>query len=74
MTHHKLIAGAVSLALATSAAVASGASAPSRTTINAVSTTQVKINRYVQDGTRWQKDTYQVRSGRHAAHRESCAR
>ena len=32
-------------------------------TIDAVTSTKVVINRYVQDGTRWQKDVYNVRSG-----------
>jgi hypothetical protein len=36
---------------------------PSHATINAVAKVKYKINRYVQDGLRWQKDTYQVRSG-----------
>ncbi len=38
-------------------------SAPKHTTINAVTSTKIKINRYIQDGTRWQKDVYDVKSG-----------
>jgi hypothetical protein len=44
------------------AAMASG-SAPKHTTINAVTSTVVKINRFIQDGTRWKKDVYDVKSG-----------
>jgi hypothetical protein len=39
------------------------ASAPKHTTINAVTSFAVKINRYIQDQTRWQNDVYQVKSG-----------
>jgi hypothetical protein len=50
------------VAVGSAAALASG-SAPKHATINAVTSTKVKINRYVQDGTRWQKDVYHVKSG-----------
>jgi hypothetical protein len=67
MTHRKLVAGAAALAVAvagTSAALAATtARTPKNATINAVQTLRVKINRYIQDGVRWQKDTYVVRSG-----------
>ncbi|MGI8623920.1 MAG: hypothetical protein ACR2NB_10665 [Solirubrobacteraceae bacterium] len=63
----KLITGAVALCLAlvgTGAAVAAQSGpAPKRATIRAVQTVKVKVNRYVLDGMRWQKDTYSVRSG-----------
>jgi hypothetical protein len=44
-------------------AVAANAKAPKHATINAVTSTTVKINRFIQDGTRWQNDVYNVRSG-----------
>ncbi|MGA9856598.1 MAG: hypothetical protein WBQ18_01980 [Solirubrobacteraceae bacterium] len=44
-------------------AVAATGAAPQHATINAVTSTKVKINRYIQDGTRWQNDVYRVRSG-----------
>jgi hypothetical protein len=48
---------------ATEVARAAGG-APSRTTIKAVTTPpKVKINRYIQDGLRWNKDVYKVKSG-----------
>jgi LysM repeat protein len=37
--------------------------APTHATVNAVQKVQFKINRYVKDALRWQKDTYQVKSG-----------
>jgi hypothetical protein len=36
---------------------------PTHATVNAVQKVQFKINRFVKDGLRWQKDVYQVRSG-----------
>jgi hypothetical protein len=67
MAHRKLIAGMATLllAFATSAAVASPARAPApkRATIKAVTSFQVKINRWIKDGLRWNKDTYLVRPG-----------
>jgi hypothetical protein len=44
------------------AAMAAGG-APKHTTINAVTSVKFRINRYVQDGTRWQNDVYRVKSG-----------
>jgi hypothetical protein len=37
--------------------------APTHATVNAVQKVQFKVNRYVKDALRWQKDTYQVKSG-----------
>jgi hypothetical protein len=61
----KLIVGAVALCLTASGAGAAVAAkkAPSHATVNAVQKVQFKINRYVKDGLRWQKDVYKVRSG-----------
>ena len=65
--HRKLIATAAVLALvlAGTATVVMAATGPppSRVTVRAVTSFQVKINRYVKDGLRWQHDTYIVRSG-----------
>src|SRR5689334_6449561 len=44
------------------AALAAGAG-PNHATINAVTSTKVVINRFIQDGTRWQQDVYDVKSG-----------
>jgi hypothetical protein len=66
MRSHKLIAVAIGLALVlagTGVAAGAGHRPPKRTTIKAVSHTKVKINRWVQDGLRWNKDVYHVRSG-----------
>ena len=66
MTCRKLIAGMACLGLAlVSTGVASAAKGPppKRATIKAVQKLDVKINRYVKDGLRWNKDTYVVRSG-----------
>jgi hypothetical protein len=66
MTHRKLIAGVATLALAgagASMALAAGGPAPKRATIKATVHFKAKINRYVQDFLRWNKDVYQVRSG-----------
>jgi hypothetical protein len=66
MLHRRLIAGVSVLALsvgATGVAMAQGGSAPSKTTIKSRQTVKVKINRYIQDGLRWDKDSYTVKSG-----------
>ncbi|MDX6392293.1 MAG: hypothetical protein QOD66_4222 [Solirubrobacteraceae bacterium] len=65
MLQRKLLAGVTTLSLVaggSAVAVAAG-SAPKHTTINAVTSFKVKINRYIQDGVRWQKDVYDVKSG-----------
>jgi hypothetical protein len=63
----KFVVGATALALTlggTGAAVAAKKGPPpTHATVNAVAKVQFKINRYVKDGLRWQKDVYQVRSG-----------
>ncbi len=65
MRHRKLMSAVVVGAVAAggSAVALAAGSAPRHTTINAVTSTQVVINRYIQDGTRWQKDVYDVKSG-----------
>jgi hypothetical protein len=66
MRYAKVIAGLAIVGVAagaTGAARAAGG-APSRSTIKAITTApKVKINRYIQDGLRWDKDVYQVKSG-----------
>ena len=65
MMQRKLLPVVATLGLAvgfSAVAMASG-NAPKHTTINAVTSVKVKINRYIQDGTRWQKDVYDVKSG-----------
>ena len=63
----KLIAGAVTLSVAlgaTGVAVAANTSAaPAKTTIKVSQKVKMKPNRYIQDGLRWNKDVYHVRSG-----------
>lgn len=65
MSHRKLATTAAMLGLMAigGASALAAAKAPKHATINAVTSTKVKINRYIQDGTRWQKDVYAVRSG-----------
>ncbi len=65
MVQRKLLAGVTALGLVGggSAVAMAAASAPKHTTINAVTSIAVKINRYVQNQTRWQNDVYQVKSG-----------
>jgi hypothetical protein len=65
MLPRKLLVGVTTAGLIAGGSVAASASggAPKRTTINAVTSVKFKINRYVQDGTRWQKDVYDVKSG-----------
>ena len=67
MRKRRLIAGAVTLGFALSAtgvAVAAKThSAPAKATIKVSQKLKMKPNRYVQDGLRWDKDVYHVRSG-----------
>jgi hypothetical protein len=66
MMQRKLLAGITTVGLVacgSAVAVAATSAAPKHTTINAVTSLKVKINRYIQDGTRWQHDVYTVRSG-----------
>jgi hypothetical protein len=65
MLQRKLLTGIATLGLVgggSAVAVAAG-SAPKHTTINAVTSFKAKVNRYIQVGTRWQKDVYDVKSG-----------
>ena len=65
MKHRKALAALLALGTAagvTGAAFAAG-SAPSKVTIKQAQTMKVKPNRYIQDGLRWDKDTYTVKSG-----------
>jgi hypothetical protein len=63
----KFVVGATAIALTASGAGAALAATtgppPSHATINAVQKVQFKVNRYVKDALRWQKDVYQVKSG-----------
>jgi hypothetical protein len=64
MKVRKLLAGGAVLCLGgtiTGAALAAGA--PSKTTIKSKASTKIVPNRYIQDGLRWDKDVYTVKSG-----------
>jgi hypothetical protein len=65
--HKKVVIGAMALCLTASGAgaalAAKGGPPPSHAAINAVQKVQFKVNRYVKDSLRWQKDVYQVKSG-----------
>lgn len=66
MSSRTIIAGAAVLAVslgATGVAVGAAARAPSKTTIKVSQKIKVKPNRYIQDGLRWNRDVYRVRSG-----------
>ena len=66
MTCGKLIAGAAVLVVsvgASGAAVAAVDRAPAKTTIKVSQSFKLKPNRYIQDGLRWNRDVYKVRSG-----------
>lgn len=65
MQKHKLVIGVSTIALTAGGGVAfaAGRSAPKHVNIVAVQSMTVKINRYVQDGMRWQRDVYKVKSG-----------
>jgi hypothetical protein len=66
MTYRKPIAGMVTVALAlgaTGAALAANGAPPKRATIKVSQKLKMKPNRYVQDGLRWNRDVYRVRSG-----------
>jgi hypothetical protein len=67
MRYRKLTVGAVALSVAvggSGAALAAGSSsAPKRATIKESQKLVMKPNRYIQDGLRWNKDVYHVRSG-----------
>jgi len=65
--NRKFVVGATALALTASgtgaAVAAKTAAAPKKATVNAVQKVQFKVNRYVKDALRWQKDVYQIKSG-----------
>lgn len=69
MKHRNLKSGiacclAVGVAGAAFAASGSAAtSAPTKTTISVKTSTKIKPNRYLQDGLRWNKDVYKIKSG-----------
>lgn len=65
MSLKKLTAVAVGMLLALAAVGATTAAAAPRTrvTVKSVSSFRFKINRYIQDGLRWNRDVYAVRSG-----------
>jgi hypothetical protein len=65
MRQRKLLLTGLTFAVAVgcSAAALAAGSGSKHATINAVTSSKVVINRYIQDGTRWQKDVYDVRSG-----------
>ena len=66
MTRRKLVTGAAVLCVSlgtAGAAIAAVSKAPIRTTIKVSQTIKVKPNRYIQDGLRWNRDVYRVRSG-----------
>jgi len=64
--HHRRIAAALvatGVVAAASSAAFAASSAPSKVTIKQSQTLKVKPNRYIQDGLRWDKDVYTVKSG-----------
>ena len=65
--HRKVVIGAMALCLtATGAGAAIAASSgppPKHAKIDAVQKVQFKVNRYVKDALRWQKDVYAVKAG-----------
>jgi hypothetical protein len=67
MKHRTVAVGVAALSLSLAAGgvavAASTAAAPSRTTIKEKQPQAIVINRYVQDGLRWNHDTYHVKSG-----------
>ena len=67
MPKRKLVAGAVTLSVALGvsgvAVAAKTGAAPSKTTIKVSQKLVMKPNRYIQDGLRWNKDVYRVKSG-----------
>jgi hypothetical protein len=63
----KFVVGAMALCLTASgtgaALAAKKSAAPTKATVNAVQKVQYKVNRFVKDSLRWQKDVYQIKSG-----------
>jgi hypothetical protein len=62
MTHGRILAGVTALAVTLGGGVALAA-APKSATIKESTSTKFKANRYIQDGLRWNKDVYNVKSG-----------
>jgi hypothetical protein len=67
MGNRKLVVGAAVLSVAVAgggvAMAANKAAAPAKTTIKVSQKLVMKPNRFIQDGLRWNKDVYHVRSG-----------
>jgi hypothetical protein len=66
MKNRKLVAGVAGLCLAvgvTGVAAAANTAAPKKVTVTVAQTLKMVPNRYIQDGLRWKKDVYQVKSG-----------
>jgi hypothetical protein len=63
MIRSKLAAVAVAVFLILGVSSVAMAAGPSRTTIKSTTSFKFKVNRYVQDGLRWGKDSYKVSSG-----------
>jgi len=65
LQRRRIAAGAIGLcAVVGVSGVALGASsAPSKVTVTESQTLKVKPNRYIQDGLRWKKDVYTIKSG-----------
>jgi hypothetical protein len=63
MTRNKLTAAAVAVCMVLGVSGTATAAGPARTTIKSTTSFKFKPNRYIQDGLRWAKDSYTVRSG-----------
>src|SRR4051794_19566304 len=66
MNNRRIAAGVAGLCLAVGAsgvAVAATGAAPKNLTIKEAQTFKAVPNRYIQDGLRWDKDVYKVKSG-----------
>jgi hypothetical protein len=67
MHNRRLVAGAVTLSVVLGASgvavAAKSGAAPSKVTIKVSQKIKMKPNRYIQDGLRWNKDVYRVKSG-----------
>lgn len=67
MMNRKLAAGVAGLCLAVGvagvASAANTAAVSNKATIKAVQTLKMVPNRYIQDGLRWDKDVYKIKSG-----------
>ena len=64
--YRKLVVGWIGVAALGAVGVSgasAGAPAPLQTTIKETQTSVMKPNRYIQDGLRWDKDVYHVKSG-----------